>query len=124
MSEEIHKIEEISSLRKRADFLLLGKSGNKWVSQSLIIQARPNELGFTRVGFTVSKRVDKSAVQRNRIKRRLRAVVADVLRDYARPSCDYVLIGRRETALRPYDVLCKDLKWCLRKMDYAQKSRK
>ena len=103
-------------IKKRSDFLHAQRRGQKWVSHGLIIQAVPNELGEKRVGFTVTKRTEKSAVKRNRIKRRLRAVVADVLPDHAKDGHDYVLIGRSMTATRPYQTLCDDLKWCLGKL--------
>lgn len=79
-----------------------------------------NDLDKIRVGFTVTKRTEKSAVKRNRIKRRLRAVVADVMPDHAKQSCDYVLIGRSQTLTRPYETLCNDLKWCLKKTGYLK----
>ena len=106
-------------IKSRAEFLKIQSAGKKWVSHGLIVQTAPNDTGDKRIGFTVSKKVDKSAVKRNRIKRRLRAVAADVLPDYARTSQDYILVGRPQTATRPYDQLCEDLRWCLRKMDLA-----
>ncbi len=113
------QLKKLGRLQKRPDFLRVQNKGEKWVSHGLILQVMPNDLGQMRVGFTVSKKVDKSAVKRNRIKRRLRAVAADILPLYARSSCDYVLVGRKLTATRPYETLCDDLKWCLDKMGYA-----
>lgn len=108
-------------LRKRGDFLSVQNKGCKWVSHGLILQTRPNESSIKRIGFTVSKKVDKSAVRRNRIKRRLRAVAHDVLRAHAAPGHDYVLVGRPQTATRPYMALCEDLKWCLRRLELYEK---
>ncbi len=107
----------LTRLKKRADFLTVQSKGKKWVSQSFILQTRPNENGETRVGFTVTKRTDKSAVKRNRIKRRLRAVAADILPENAKDGHDYILVGRPQTATRPYETLCKDLKWCLKRLE-------
>lgn len=103
------------TLKDRQDFLRAGKSGRKWISPGVIVQAAPNELGEMRIGYTVTKKIDKRAVRRNRIKRRLRAAAADIMPHQARPG-DYVLIGRAETASRPYADLCRDLAWCVRKM--------
>lgn len=111
------KLAKLTRLKKRSDFLCVQSKGRKWVSQSFILQVRENDLEELRVGFTVTKRTDKSAVKRNRIKRRMRAVAADILPDYAIGGHDYILVGRPQTATRGYDVLCKDLKWCLRKLD-------
>lgn len=120
-----HK-EELAALKTltaRSHFLEVQNSGKKWVSHGLILQVRDNQDQGKRMGFTVSKRVDKSAVVRNRIKRRLRAVAADVLSGYAQSNVDYVLVGRKLTETRPYEELCSDLKWCLRKMGYDQRSK-
>ena len=109
--------QSLTILKKRSEFLSIAKSGKKWVSHGLIIQTAPNDLGCKRIGYTVSKRVDKSAVKRNRIKRRLRSVAADILPAHAQSGRDYILIGRALTATRSYDTLCEDLKWCLKKLN-------
>lgn len=113
--ENMMKLER---LQKRSDFLYANTKGQKWVSHGLIIQIVPRDHDVIRTGFTVTKRTEKSAVKRNRIKRRLRAVAADVLSHVGRTGYDYVLIGRSATLTRPYDALCRDLKWCLKKMKH------
>ena len=107
-------------LTARSDFIAIQSGGEKWISQGLILQVRKNDLGLIRTGFTVSKKVDKSAVKRNRIKRRLRSVMADTLPKLAKEGYDYILVGRKLTATRSYDDLLKDLKWCLKKLDLYQ----
>ena len=104
-------------IKKRSDFLKIQSKGKKWVSHGLIIQTMPNEDAIKRIGFTVTKRTDKSAVKRNRIKRRLRAAAADILPQSAKNGHDYILGGRPQTLTRPYDTLKNDIKWCLGKMD-------
>ncbi len=110
----------LSRIKNRSDFLKMNKEAKRWVSHGLTIQAMSNNLDEMRIGFTVTKRIEPSAVKRNRIKRRLRAIAADILPLHAKPSCDYVLIGRKLTSTRPYETLQEDLKWCLKKMDFAQ----
>jgi ribonuclease P protein component len=116
MQAKAEDIEGLETITQRSDFLKIQSRGRKWVSHGLILQTLPNEAGSKRLGFTVSKKVSKSAVKRNRIKRRLRAAAADVLPGFAALGHDYVLVGRPETAIRPYTNLCEDLKWCLRKL--------
>ncbi len=117
------ELSAFEMLTARSDFITVQKKGQKWVSHGLILQVRDHgQSDAIRTGFTVSKKVDKSAVKRNRIKRRLRAVAADVLSQYAKPGVDYVLVGRKLTATRPYRDVCNDLKWCLKKTGYYQKN--
>lgn len=74
----------------------------------------------TRVGYTASKKVG-NAVLRNRAKRRLRAVVRDVLATRDGGGSDYVLIARADkTIARPYADLCGDLEYALRKLGNAR----
>ena len=117
------QLQKLDRLKNRADFLKIQTQGKKWVSHGLILQAMPNHLSALRVGFTVSKKADASAVRRNRIKRRLRAAAAEILPLYAQNSCDYVLVGRTLTATRPYQSLLEDLKWCLRKIGHAREEK-
>ncbi len=108
----------IKIITDRRSFVDIQSTGKKWVSHGLIVCIKDNNLGYKRIGYTVSKRIYKSAVKRNRIKRRLRAVAADVLSHYAKNSVDYVILGRKETLLLPYKTLINDLKWCLKRTGY------
>ena len=60
-----------------------------------------------RVGFTVSKKVG-NAVERNRVRRRLREIVRLAPPARMRPGYDYVLIGRRAALDLPFDRLVED----------------
>lgn len=109
----------MSRLKNRADFLRVQNGGVRWVSKGLVLQAAENGGAGVRFGLTVSKKLEASAVGRNRMRRRLRAAAFEVLPVYAR-NADYVLIGRGDSATRPYGDLCGDLKWCLEKTGYLR----
>lgn len=109
--------DKLTVLRKRADFLHAQGHGQRFGCRGLVIHSCANEGLGLRVGYTVTKRTEKSAVARNRIKRRLRAIAADILPGNAVSDTDYILIGKSETAARSYTELCGDLRYCLKKMD-------
>lgn len=67
-----------------------------------------------RIGITVSKKVG-NAVVRNRMKRRFRALAADLLPELGLEGADHVLIGRASGIERPFDDLKTDLAKALRK---------
>lgn len=119
MKATIEDLKDLDRLQKRSDFLRVNAAAKKWISKSMIVLCAPNEAGRVRVGFTVTKKLEKTAVGRNRMKRRLRAVAADILPKGAMPN-DYVLIARDGTATRGYAELCKDLRWCLEKLGHAR----
>jgi len=112
--EELSGIEMLTA---RSDFLAIQSKGKRWVSKGMAIHVRKNELDHIRVGYTITKKVFKSAVKRNRVKRRLRAVAADVLSKNGQVGYDYILVGRHDTLTKPFDELVKDFKWCLRKLE-------
>jgi ribonuclease P protein component len=110
-------LKNLDRLQKRSDFLRVQAEGKKWTAPGAILQAAPGRKDQpARVGFTVTKRLDKRAVARNRIRRRLRAAAADVMAARALPGMDYVLIGRHGTADRDYAALKDDIVLCLRKV--------
>jgi ribonuclease P protein component len=71
-----------------------------------------------RVGFTVSKKVG-NAVERNRVRRRLREVVRHAGSTGVRPGFDYVLIGRRRALDLPFDRLIEDFGRALERVHRA-----
>jgi ribonuclease P protein component len=94
-------------LRQRADFLAAA-AGARAPAGGFVLQALDRrEDGPVRVGFTVSKKVG-NAVERNRVRRRLREVVRLAHAGDMRPGHDYVLIGRREALALPFERLVTD----------------
>lgn len=108
----------LARLKTRADFLRVAAGRRRAVRPCLLLQAAPGPTGSgeaVRVGFTASRRVG-NAVLRNRAKRRLRAVAAEVLRREGQPGTDYVLIARAATGERPFAELVGDLEAALRQL--------
>ena len=97
-------------LRKRAEFLRAAKGARLQARLfSLQAAARPAaEAGPARTGLTVTKRVG-GAVERNRIRRRLRAALRLTADLPARPDHDYVIVARREALAAPFEALRADL---------------
>tara|TARA_R110002167_G_scaffold56034_1_gene159245 strand:+ start:1666 stop:2055 length:390 start_codon:yes stop_codon:yes gene_type:complete len=110
----------IGGLKQRAEFVRLTRRGRHQAMPGLVLQIAPSADPLTReddairVGFTVSKRVG-NAVQRNRLKRRLRAAVNLVFPACAAPGHDYVIVGRRAGLTRPFAELTNDLSRALHK---------
>lgn len=95
-------------LRQRADFLAAA-TGTKVPLAAFVLQAlNRQDQGPTRVGFTVSKKVG-NAVERNRVRRRLREAVRLSGGDHFRAGHDYVLVGRRTALSLNFDRIRQDL---------------
>ena len=102
----IAKPKVLETLAKRADFVAASKA-EKFVGNSIIVQAKYNASDNIRVGYTASKKVG-NAVVRNRAKRRMRAAAMETLAQYGTAGADYVLIGRAKTTCT---VKFEDLKF-------------
>jgi len=75
-----------------------------------------------RFGFTVSKKIG-SAVVRNRVRRRLRALAAALEPSQVRRGYDYVLIARPGAAERPYRDLKADLELALSRVHQSPSTK-
>jgi ribonuclease P protein component len=114
----------IARLKRRRDFVEIAGAGRKASAPGLVLQARrrpsghpavpPVDPGALRIGFTASRKVG-IAVDRNRARRRLRAVAEEVMPHHAAPGHDYVVIARAATLRRPYRALVGDLISALRR---------
>lgn len=105
-TKNIRTITVFETLSKRSDFVAASKA-EKFVGNSIIVQARHNASQNIRVGYTASKKVG-NAVVRNRAKRRMRAAAMETLAQYGSAGADYVLIGRAKTTCT---VKFEDLKF-------------
>lgn len=102
-------------LRRRADFLAAATS-TKVPAVAFVLQARKRtDEGPVRFGFTVSKKVG-NAVERNRVRRRLREIVRLVETTRLQSGHDYVLIGRRAALTVPYARIAQDFDGALRRL--------
>jgi len=81
--------------RVRTDkrFQEIRQQGRSYVNHLLVLCVLPNDLPYTRFGFTVNSRIG-NAVQRNRIKRRLREIMR-LQQDSLQPGWDIILIARQ-----------------------------
>ena len=108
-------------LKKRREFLAAAK-GHKTARRAFVLEALKREdAGPARFGFTVSKRVAKKAVERNRIRRRLKEAVR-LAAESARPGHDYVLVGRHAALTEPFAELKATLAEALRQTATAPSS--
>lgn len=109
-------------LRKRADFLAAA-AGMKASSAAFVLQAcERKDGGAARIGFTVSKKVG-TAVERNRVRRRLREIVRLSAAGRLDSGKDYVLVGRRAALALPFERLCADFLGALARLQRGRRAR-
>ena len=81
----------------------------------LLVRERQDGSPAMRVGYTVTKKIGK-AVVRNRMKRRFRALAAEMLPAAGVRGADHVLIGRAGGLERDFGLLRAELGKALRKV--------
>lgn len=97
----------MSVLTRRADFLAANR-GLRIARPGFVLLARANEGHGVRFGITVTKKIG-NAVVRNRMKRRFRALLREILPVAGLPDHDHVLIGREGGVERDFGLLRDEL---------------
>lgn len=119
---------KLTTLKKRSEFLRI-RGGVRCPTPSFVLETRArtekdkkDEGGSPRFGFTVTKALGK-AVDRNRIRRRLKAAVREVADGCANPHNDYVLIARRSAINIPFCTMKKDLELAFNRVHHKKRDQ-
>jgi ribonuclease P protein component len=116
----------VTTLKMRAEYLRVRK-GARWAGPAFVLEAKerhrkdggpPAGEQGPRFGFTVTRQIGK-AVERNRIRRRLKAAVRGVSPDHARGDFDYVLIARKPALTSAFAAIVADLVKALERVHRA-----
>ena len=106
-------------IRKNNEFVSVMK-GKRLSVDGLSLFYAGNDTGNFRVGISVSKKL-ANAVNRNRLKRRIRACIMKALKDHS-SGYDLVFVARRELYSAGYEQILKAVETVLRRA--ALRSRK
>jgi ribonuclease P protein component len=106
-------------LKRRRDFLAAAGGAKAPTAGFVLQERRRGDDRQPRVGFTVSKKVG-GAVERNRVRRRLREVVRLSAARNFQGGSDYVLIGRAAALEMSFSRLVEDFAGALRRLDKAR----
>ncbi|MGC9356769.1 MAG: ribonuclease P protein component [Anaerolineae bacterium] len=102
-------------LRRPQDFRRVWKEGRSWAHSLFILWAAPNDLPYSRVGFTASRKVG-DAVTRNRARRLLREATRHLYPHLA-DGWDVVLVARGALAAAKTQEVESGLEASLRRAD-------
>ncbi|MFH1036746.1 MAG: ribonuclease P protein component [Patescibacteria group bacterium] len=72
--------QKVKRLKKEKDFERIARNGRGIKKDFLILKVMKNNLDYSRIAVSVSKKVSKKATVRNKIKRRIISVAEFILR--------------------------------------------
>ena len=104
------------SLKKPSEFSKVYKRGKSFADKNIVVYYMPNQLGITRVGFSISKKVGNSVV-RNRVRRLIREsfrVNFEFVGTY-----DIIFVARVRSNEVEYHEMTKSLKYIFRKISIS-----
>jgi ribonuclease P protein component len=106
MLSAVHAYPPSARLRKRAEFVRLKDSAQKFATRAILVVWQANDLAVARLGITVSKKVG-CAVTRNRVKRFVREIFRN--NRFLLPAVDMNVIARSEAAHLDFHGLEQEL---------------
>ena len=134
------------TLKKRSEFLRV-RGGRRWSTPAFLVECRvrsesiaknheeiccksshctmerdhPKTVTGARFGFTVTKKMG-NAVVRNRMLRRLRAVIGELAPKFADQAFDYVIVARRPAFDRDFSDMKNDMRTAFNRLHGSQDS--
>ncbi len=108
-------------LRRNSDFQRVRRSGKFYASPFMALAFLRNELDYTRFGFVVSKRLG-TAVQRNKIKRRMREATR-LRASQVKQGFDLIFIAKPPINQASYAEIEQSLEDLLQQSDLLEGSK-
>lgn len=109
-------------VKRREDYLRIQSTGKKFHARGMLLaiaERRPEDIAKFgnewRVGITISKKVDKRAARRNRLRRRLKECFRLLRSDLLGNPRDIVVIAKQGSCERNYQELQSEFRYLLKK---------
>ncbi len=118
MSEKIKiktrrfKFSFLNRIKKKKDFQQIQENGDKFFSKHFIIFSLKNNDNQNKIGITISKKVDKRAVVRNRLKRYIREIYR-TNKEKILDNHKLVVIAKKNAGNLKYHDVKRELLGCL-----------
>ena len=108
------KLRPKERIKKRSEFLQIQTRGTKLQGKYLLVIVQHRKVGPSRIGVVVSTKIDKRAVKRNLLKRRLREAFRKIKHTLVK-KVDLVFIARNGALERSLELLRQDMHLALKR---------
>lgn len=112
-------MKPIPTIKKNKEFRVVYQRGKSVANRNLVLYYRKNQLTYSRIGITVSKKVGKSVV-RNKVKRRLKEILREK-GDQLPMGYDLVWIARISCSEADYHTLQKAVTHLVNRTFFSKK---
>jgi len=96
---------KFESLKKEEDFAELARRGKRFIFPSLVFYTLVSEDGKNKIGVAVGKKVSKKAVQRNLVKRRIKALLRENEARLTKRPLKILIVAQKEAAEKEFSEL-------------------
>jgi ribonuclease P protein component len=100
-------------LRRREDFRKVFRTGRSVANREFVVYTKPKKTGTIRLGISISRRVG-NAVRRNRIKRQMKEITREWIKDISSNE-DIIVIVRKPVSNMNYLQIQSSLRHVLGK---------
>ncbi|GIW21575.1 MAG: ribonuclease P protein component [Candidatus Sericytochromatia bacterium] len=114
-------LPKLFRVKKKKDFEKIYKFGKCVASKYLIMYYVENNLSFQRSAFSISKKVSKKAVCRNKVKRRLSSIFYKKI-SFIRDSFDFLFIAKKDILNLSYKELENNINMLIKKAGLEKNS--
>ena len=96
-------MDKMNRLRSNMEFKKVYKYGKNYWNRNLILYVMKNDLGYTRVGYSITKKIGNSVV-RNRIRRQMKEIYR-LNFDWIENNYDLIFIPKKNVVDISYEKL-------------------
>lgn len=108
-------------IKKSKEFQQIRETGSKLYAKHFLVLVAPSEAENSRLGVTITTKIDKRSVVRNKLKRRIREVFR-LNRHLLNKNLDIVVIARRDAQLCTLKEIKQELLGALKAKGYLKKA--
>ncbi|MBE5760055.1 MAG: ribonuclease P protein component [Clostridia bacterium] len=104
----------INTLKRNKEFRYVYGRGNSLTTRNLVLVFLKRKSGGLRPGFSISKKIG-GAVERNRLRRQLKAAYQEILKKYTVGNYHIIFIARQPIREAKFETMLRDMKTLMKK---------
>lgn len=109
----------LEGIKKNADFKEIFQTGKTAIGRFVFLKIKKTKTKKSRLGIVVGSKISKKAVERNKIKRRIKAIFKKTYIKLV-PGYDIVVVAKKEILKNKYKNIEQDIITIMEKLKITQ----